>query len=73
VSSAMVQAADEVIAVGGGDIARDEAAAAIALGKPVRFVAADMNHALARQKARDRQEAEPTDFRGTVAELFSNG
>jgi hypothetical protein len=70
VSAAMVEAADELIAIGGGDIARDETAAAIALGKPVRFVAADMNHAAARDKARARQQPEPDDFGGTVHGLF---
>jgi hypothetical protein len=36
-SRAMVEASDELIAVGGGDVTRDELEAARQLGKPVRF------------------------------------
>jgi hypothetical protein len=70
VSSAMVRTADEMIAIGGGDIGRDEAAGALALGKRVRFIAAEMNHAAALEKARAKQQAAPTDFRGGVHTLF---
>jgi hypothetical protein len=35
-------------------------------GKPVWFVPADMNHALAREKARRQGLAPPSDFRGAV-------
>jgi hypothetical protein len=70
VSAAMVEAADEIIAIGGGDIARDEAAGAIAAGKPVRYIAADMNHAAAIEHARRAHQPEPRDFRGTLQTLF---
>ncbi len=51
-SAVIVGSADEMIAIGGGEIARDEAVAAKAKGKKVRYIAADMNHAAAIKKAR---------------------
>jgi hypothetical protein len=69
-SAAMVAAADEIIAIGGGDITCDEIEAAIAAHKPVRYVAADMNHAAAREKARRKGEPDPEDFKGPVHHLF---
>jgi hypothetical protein len=69
-SSAMVGAADRLIAIGGGEIARDEIAAAVAMGKKVRYIEADMNHALAVAKAREQRKPEPVDFRGSVHAYF---
>jgi len=69
-SSAMVGAADEMIAIGGGEIARDEIAAAMATGKKVRYIVADMNHAAAIRKAREMRQPEPDDFRGAVHTYF---
>jgi acyl-CoA synthetase (AMP-forming)/AMP-acid ligase II len=68
-SVAMAGAADEIIAIGGGDIARDEVEAAIAAHKPVRYVAADMNHAAGLEKARRSGEAVPP-FQGSVHQMF---
>jgi hypothetical protein len=65
-STAMVAAAYEIIAIGGGDIARDEIEEALAAGKRVRYRAADMNHAVATEKARQRGEPDPQDFKGAV-------
>ena len=69
-SSAMVGSADELIAIGGGEITRDEVVAARATGKKVRYIAADMNHAVAVKKARDKHQPEPEDFRGAVHPCF---
>ena len=69
-SSAMVGAADEMIVIGGGEIARDEIAAAMATGKKVRYIVADMNHAAAIRKAREMRQPEPDDFRGAVHTYF---
>ncbi|HEV8553341.1 MAG TPA: hypothetical protein VGR65_08165 [Casimicrobiaceae bacterium] len=69
-SSAMVGAADEMIAIGGGEIARDEIAAAMAMGKKVRYIVADMNHAAAIRKAKEMRQPEPDDFRGAVHVYF---
>lgn len=65
-SQAMVQASDRLVAIGGGEVARDELLAARALGKPVQFHAADMQHANAIDKARRKGQPVPTDFRGAA-------
>ena len=69
-SQATVAACDEMIGVGGGAIARDELEEARQRGKPVRFIPADMNHALAVEKAHKLGKATPTDFRGEAHTLF---
>jgi hypothetical protein len=69
-SAAMVGAADEIIAIGGGDIASDEIEAAVAAHKPMRYVAADMNHAAALEKARRSGEEAPHHFKGPVHHMF---
>lgn len=66
-SAAIVANSSAFVAIGGGDIARDEMAAARRAGKPVQFIAADMNHQLARDKAKKRGDPEPSDFRGSAA------
>jgi hypothetical protein len=65
-SSAIVANSDSFVAIGGGDVARDELLAARRAGKPVLFLAADMNHAIAREKARKQGKPIPTDFRGSA-------
>jgi len=70
-SAAIVAVSDEIVAIGGGDIARDEMRAARAAGKPVTFIAADMNHRLARDKAAARGAPLPTDFRGSAHAAFA--
>ena len=69
-SLAMVGASDEMVAIGGDKIARDELFAAKAAGKPVRYIPADMNHEAARRKARKNGKAEPRDFRGAAYRSF---
>ena len=65
-SAALVAASASFVAIGGGDVTRDEMLAARASGKPVTFIPADMNHEIAREKAQKRGEPEPTDFRGSA-------
>lgn len=65
-SQAMVQASDRLVAIGGGEVARDELLAARALGKPVVFHPADFDHAAAIDKARRQGRPAPTDFRGAA-------
>ena len=65
-SAALVAASTSFVAIGGGDVTRDEMLAARAARKPVTFISADMNHEIAREKARKRGEPEPTDFRGSA-------
>ena len=69
-SAAMVDVSDRIVAIGGGDIARDELVAARRAGKNVRFIPADLNHKIARDKAREKGQPEPTDFRGAAATAF---
>ena len=66
-STAMVENSDVVIAIGGGEVARDELMAAKRAGKSVRFLPADMNHRIAREKALKKGQPPPTDFRGAAA------
>jgi hypothetical protein len=66
-SSAMVSISDALVGIGGGEIARDELLAARRAGKPVTFMPADMNHQLAREKARRKGQPEPTEFGGASA------
>ena len=69
-STAMVQSSDVMIAIGGGEIARDELTAARRQGKEVRFIPADLNHQIAREKAKNKGLPPPTSFAGAVSEAF---
>jgi hypothetical protein len=69
-SAAMVENSDVLIAIGGGEVARDELIAARRLGKKVQFIPADMNHEVARERARKRGQLAPTDFRGAAGAVF---
>ena len=66
-STAMVDVSDELVAIGGGEVSRDEARAAERAGKKVQFIAADQNHAAAIERAKKRGEPVPTDFSGALA------
>jgi hypothetical protein len=70
-SAAIVANSHEIIAIGGGEIARDELRGARQAGKVVTFVAADMNHRIARDKALAKGQSAPTDFRGAAAAEFA--
>jgi hypothetical protein len=69
-SAAMVENSDVLVAIGGGEVARDELIAARRLGKRVRFIPADMNHRIAMDKALKKGQPVPTDFRGAAASVF---
>lgn len=69
-SAAIVASSDAFVAIGGGDVARDEALAARRAGKPVLYIPAEMNHRLAKEKAQKQGRPIPTDFRGALAPLF---
>ena len=69
-SIAMVESSDVMVAIGGGDVTRDEITAAKELGKEVRFIPADMNHQKAIDTARRKGTPEPTDFRGPAGAAF---
>jgi hypothetical protein len=72
-SAAIVTTSTALVAIGGGDVARDELLAARQAGKPVRFYPADMNHRLARQKARQKGLPAPHDFRGSAHRALVDG
>jgi predicted Rossmann-fold nucleotide-binding protein len=72
-SAAMVDVSDRFVAIGGGDVTRDELTAARQAGKDVRFIPADMNHRIARERALERGEPPPGDFRGSAAAVFGSG
>lgn len=69
-SAAMVENSDVLIAIGGGEVARDELNAGRRLGKKVHFIPADMNHEIARERARKRGQQAPSDFRGAAGAVF---
>lgn len=69
-SDMMVAVSDIMVAIGGGNVTHDELLAARRQGKEVIFHPADMNHALAKEKARKKGLPMPKDFRGAAATLF---
>jgi hypothetical protein len=65
-SDAIVSVSDHIVAIGGGEVSRDEFVAAKAAGKKTQFFPADMNHAIARARATRNGQPAPTDFRGAL-------
>lgn len=72
-SQVIVDVSDLIVAIGGGEIARDELEAAMRAGKAARFIAADMNHGIARATAARKNLPVPTDFRGAAGARFAGG
>lgn len=72
-SAAMVGVSEWLIAIGGGEVTRDEFLRAKQLGRRVTFIPADMNHRLAAIKAAHRGAAMPEDFRGALDEALRQG
>ena len=70
-SRAMVENSDIVVAIGGGEVARDEITAARAIGKTVTFIPADLNHDKAIAKAQKNGLPAPSDFRGAAHREFA--
>ena len=62
----MVEVSDIIYAFGGGAVSRDEMITAIDQGKEVHFVPAEKNHSRAIDKARRKNQPQPTDFRGQL-------
>lgn len=65
-SEAIVEVSGTYIAIGGGDVARDELLAMRQAGRPTVFIPADTHHETARERARKANQPEPTDFRGAA-------
>jgi len=72
-SEALVAVSDVFLAIGGGSVSRDEMVGAEALGKEVRFFAADLDHQRAIERAEAGGEPPPTDFRGAAHVVFGDG
>jgi NADPH:quinone reductase-like Zn-dependent oxidoreductase len=70
-SEVMVATSDIIYAIGGGTISRDEIIEARESGKEVHFIAADKNHQIAIDKSRRKNEPIPRDFRGELAEYWT--
>jgi predicted Rossmann-fold nucleotide-binding protein len=69
-SKALVENSDVIVAIGGGEVARDELLGARQLGKRVQYIPADMNHQMAREKALKKSQPEPTNFGGAAGTIF---
>ena len=72
-SQAIVEVSEAYVAIGGGDVTRDEALALQRAGRPVTFIPADLNHRIASDKARKANRPEPADFRGSAHEALMPG
>lgn len=70
-SRTIVRVSDHLVAIGGGDIARDEFMEARRLGKKTEFIAAEMNHEIARARAAKNKQPPPKDFRGSLGAALS--
>lgn len=69
-SEAMVECSDALVALGGGEVARDELLAAKRAGKKIKFIPAEMNRKIAIEKARKKGQPAPTSFQGAAFEVF---
>lgn len=65
-SRAIVDVSGTYIAIGGGEVTRDELLAVRQAGRPTVFFPADTSHRIARERARKANRPEPTDFRGAA-------
>jgi len=71
-SAAMVDVSDRLVAIGGGEVSRDELVAARRAGKDTTFIPADVNHRIAIEKAAKKGQPPPTDFRGAADAVFGD-
>jgi hypothetical protein len=69
-SQAMVNCSDVLVAIGGGEVTRDELMAGKTLGKPVYFYPAEVSHLYLIERARKRNEPLPQSFWGAAHEVF---
>lgn len=69
-SKAMIACSDVLVAVGGGEITRDELMAAREQGKTIEYYPAEVNHDWALQNARKKGAPPPNSFWGAVHEVF---
>lgn len=69
-SKAMVLCSNMLVAIGGGEVTRDELMVGKAMGKPVHFYPAEISHAYLMQRARKMNLPAPTSFFGATHEVF---
>lgn len=69
-SQAMVSCSDILIAIGGGEVTRDELIAGREAAKPIHFYAAEINHEYLIEQARKMNLAVPESFWGAAHEVF---
>jgi len=69
-SKAMVACSDILIAIGGGDISRDELLEGKKQGKPIEYFPAEINHEAMSRRAKRLGQPEPESFMGSVHEVF---
>jgi hypothetical protein len=69
-SQAMVLCSDEMIAIGGGEVTREELIAGKERGIPVRFYPAEVSHKWLIQQARHKHLPPPDSFWGATHEVF---
>lgn len=69
-SKAMIACSDMLVALGGGEISRDELVAARDIGKPVEYYPAEVNHEWVLARARNKGIPPPDTFWGAVHEVF---
>lgn len=69
-SRAMIACSDILIAVGGGEISRDELLAAREQGKSIQYYPAEVNHDWILANARKKGQPPPDSFWGAVHEVF---
>jgi hypothetical protein len=69
-SRAMVDCSDIMVGIGGGEISRDELAAAREQDKPVHFYPAEVDHAWAIKRAEEAGQPYPKSFWGEAHEVF---
>jgi len=69
-SRAMVDSSDILVAIGGGDICRDELVAGKGLGKPIHYYPAEVNHEWVIRRAKRMGLPAPESFLGSVHDVF---
>jgi hypothetical protein len=69
-SKAMVECSDILVAIGGGDISRDELLEGKKQGKPIEYFPAEINREAMLRRAKQLGQPEPDSFMGSVHEVF---
>lgn len=69
-SKTMVECSDILVAIGGGEISQDELLAGKEQGKLIQYYPAEVNHAWAIERAKNRSLPPPESFWGAVHDVF---